>query len=244
MNACKEKSRYDGNLTLIREAQEGDVLALGALCEQNSGLVRSIASRFIGRGVDYEDLVQIGNIGMIRAVRSFDEGRGCAFSTYAVPLIMGEIKRFLRDDGLIKVGREQKRIGALLLREKEKRMAETGTEPGIVELAAAVGVRAEDAVCALEAASPVAMFSDPVFDDEGCTLDAMLYDEDESERSFDRIALSEAVGKLPPLWRKIVVCRYFRDMSQQKTAELLSLSQVKVSREEKKLLSFLRSQMQ
>lgn len=247
MSLCKEKQTegaYHDNLSLIKSAQEGDERASAQLCQNNGGLVRAIVGRFLGRGVEYEDLVQIGNIGLIRAIRSFDVERGCAFSTYAVPLIMGEIRRFLRDDGLIKVSREQKRTGALLLRARERYISENGTEPPISELARCVGVSVEDAACALEAAGAVTMFSDPVFDEDGIRLEELLTDEEEGERTFDRIALGDAINKLPPLWRQIVVCRYFRDMSQQKTAELLSLSQVKVSREEKKLLAFLRTQME
>ncbi|MEE1356338.1 MAG: sigma-70 family RNA polymerase sigma factor [Clostridia bacterium] len=254
MNLCKDppkvtdekktkKDSYEENLQLLILSQQGDEDACRRLCEINGGLVRAIAQRFLGRGVEYEDLVQIGSIGMLKAIRSFDQTRGCAFSTYAVPLIMGEIKRFLRDDGLIKIGREQKRLGAMLLREREKYIAAQGSEPGIAELAERLGVSPMEASDALEAVSPVTMLSEPIFDDEKASIEHMLYDEDECERTFDRIALSQALSKLPPLWRKIVTCRYFKDMSQQKTAELLSLTQVKVSREEKKILSFLRSQM-
>ncbi len=246
MNLCKEPqaNTYDANILLLSRARQGDEEATRELCERNGGLVRSVALRFVGRGAEYDDLVQIGSIGMLRAIRSFDESRGCAFSTYAVPLIMGEIRRFLRDDGLVKVGREQKRLGAVLLRARERYISEHGSEPAISEIAAQAGVSAEEAACALEAASPVAMLSDPIFDDEGACVENTISDQTESERVFDRIALSDAIAKLPALWRRIVVCRYFHDMSQQKTAELLSLSQVKVSREEKKLLAFLREQMQ
>ena len=247
MSLTGQKQRdavYDDNLELVRCAQSGDESAYERLCENNGGLVRSVSMRFLGRGVELEDLMQIGSIGLIRAIRTFDSERGCAFSTYAVPLIMGEIRRFLRDDGLVKVGREQKRLGAALLRAREKYIARNGTEPGICELARMEGVSVEEASFAIGAAGAVTMLSDPAFEEGGVSIESMLSDEEESERVFDRIALSEAISKLPPLWRQIVVCRYFRDMSQQKTAELLSLSQVKVSREEKKLLAYLKSQMQ
>ena len=242
-DAEKCESSYSNNTELLQRMKSGDEQAFLKLCEQNGGLVKKIALRFVGRGVEFEDLVQIGSIGMIKAIRSFDIGRGCALSTYAVPLIMGEIKRFLRDDGLIKVGREQKRIGARLLREREQLISKNGYEPRISELAELVGITPEDAACALEAVSPVAMLSDPIFDEDSATLESTVSNEEEEERTFESIALSEAISTLPPLWRKIVVCRYFRDMSQQKTAELLSLSQVKVSREEKKILDYLRSRM-
>lgn len=247
MSLTQQKPRealYEDNQELVLLAQSGDERAYERLCENNGGLVRSVALRFLGRGAELEDLIQIGSIGLIRAIRTFDLERRCAFSTYAVPLIMGEIRRFLRDDGLLKVGREQKRLGALLLRAREEYIASNGIEPGISELARMQGVSVEEASFAIGASGAVTMLSDPVFDEGGVSLESMLTDEEESERTFDRIALSEAIRKLPPLWRQIVVCRYFRDMSQQKTAELLSLSQVKVSREEKKLLAYLKSQMQ
>ena len=247
MSLTEQKMRdtvFDDNLELVRRAQSGDESAYEQLCENNGGLVRSVAMRFLGRGAEAEDLIQIGSIGLIRAIRTFDRERGCAFSTYAVPLIMGEIRRFLRDDGLIKVSREQKRLGALLLRAREEYIRSNGTEPGICELARMQGISVEEASFAIGAAGAVTMLSDPVFEEGGVSLESMLTDEEESDRTFDRIALSEAIRALPPLWRQIVVCRYFRDMSQQKTAQLLSLSQVKVSREEKKLLAFLKSRMQ
>ena len=234
---------YEDNLTLLRLAQQGDEDACRRLCELNGGLVRSIAQRFLGRGVEYDDLVQIGSIGMLKAIRSFDESRGCVFSTYAVPLIMGEIKRFLRDDGLIKVSREQKKLGAMLLRERESFISEHGYEPGISQIADKLSVNVAEASDALEAVSPVTMLSEPIFDDEGACIEHILSDDSECERTFDKIALTEALAKLPPMWRRIVICRYFRDMSQQKTAELMSLSQVKISREEKKLIAFLRTQL-
>lgn len=245
MDLCIEKhSPYDENQKLLKLAQSGDDEALERLCTINCRLVGAIAQRFVGRGCDYEDLMQIGSIGLLRAIRTFDEERGCAFSTYAVPLIMGEIRRFLRDDGLLKVSREQKRIGAMLLRRREEYISKNGTEPSISYLAEGVGVSVEEASLAIGAAGPVSMLSDPVFEDEGTSLENMLSDDGECERTFDKIALSDAIGRLPVLWRRIVICRYYCDMSQQKTAELLSLSQVKVSREEKKLLAFLRAQMQ
>ncbi len=244
INEQKSQGDYCDNNRLILLAQSGDEQACSLLCKQNTGLVRKIASKFLGRGVDFDDLFQIGNIGMIRAIRSFDTERGFAFSTYAVPLIMGEIKRFLRDDGLIKVGREQKRLGAMLLRTRERFVLEHGFEPKITELSELLGISVAQASDALEAVSPVSMLGEPVFDDEKISIESTLCDKDLCEREFDKIALSDAISKLPCLWRQIVVCRYFKDMSQQKTAESLSLSQVKVSREEKKILAFLRNEME
>lgn len=131
----KAALKYADNLNKLIRAQAGDDQALADLMEINTGLVRGLAQRFCGRGVDFEDLVQIGSIGMLKAIRSFDTARGTAFSTYAVPLIIGEIRRYLRDDGLIKVGRRQKKLGASLLSAREQFRAQHGREPQLHELA-------------------------------------------------------------------------------------------------------------
>jgi RNA polymerase sporulation-specific sigma factor len=239
----EQTSIYERNMELLRRAVEGDPDAEASLVEENLGLVRTVARRFLDRGTEYEDLVQIGTIGMLKAIRSFDVERGTAFSTYAVPLIVGEIRKHLRDDGPIKVGREYKRMGAALLGERNRIMANTGRDPSISELAARCGVSAEDAAVALDAVAPVSSLSETVYDDGGLTLEGTLPDRDsadETERMLDRLALSQAIGQLDPLWRKIVLLRYWRNMTQQQVATALGLSQVKVSREEKKIMERLR----
>ncbi len=224
-------------------AVQGDEQALEQLVVDNMPLVRSVAAKFRDRGTEYEDLVQIGTIGMLKAIRSFELERGTAFSTYAVPLIVGEIRKHLRDDGPIKVGREYKRMGAQLLSERNRIMGETGREPGIGELAGRCGVSIEDAAVALDATSPVCSLSETVYDDGGLTLEGTLPDRDsadETERMLDSLALSQAIGQLDPLWRKILLLRYWRNMTQQQVAAALGLSQVKISREEKKIMQRLR----
>ncbi len=238
-----EQTSYGDNATLLEKSLAGDEGATEALVVNNAALVRSIALRHVGRGTDLEDLIQIGNIGLLKAIRTFDLGRGCAFSTYAVPLIFGEIRRHLRDDGFLKVSRSQKQLAAKLCALKEE-AAKAGRELRMRELAEAVGVTEAEAATALEAVSPVRSLSESLFGEEdGLTLDAAITDEEEGERNFDRLALSMAVEKLPPLRRKIVLLRYWRDLSQQQTADLLGLTQVKVSREEKKILEALRRDM-
>ena len=155
----------DLKTALILRAQNGDVDAFDRLVNENTGLVRSIALRFTGRGVDFEDLCQIGHIGMIKAIKNFDLSRETAFSTYAVPLIIGEIKRFLRDDGEIKVGREIKRRGAILMSAREKYITQNGCEPSVSELAVMCGLSDEDAVEALGACSPTVSLSEQVGED-------------------------------------------------------------------------------
>ena len=238
------EEKYRQNAYLLKRAAEGATEAEAELLELNMGLVRSIALRFRGRGIETEDLIQIGTIGLIKAVRSFDESRGCVFSTYAVPMVMGEIRRTLRDDGLIKVSRTQKRLGAELLGARTRIMNEEGRDPGITELAAVCGVSVEEAAMALDATSPVSSLSETVGEGEGMTLESRLPDPDnEIERVRDRVALSQAIAKLPEMWQKILLMRYFRNMTQQQTANELGLSQVKVSREEKKIVEFLRAEL-
>ena len=152
----EQASVTERNMTLLERVKQGDEQAEAELVEENMGLVRSIARRFLDRGTEYEDLVQIGTIGMIRAIRSFSLERGTAFSTYAVPLIVGEIRRHLRDDGPIKVSRIYRRQGISLMREKNRILSEEGREATISELAALCGISAEEAAISLDSISPVA----------------------------------------------------------------------------------------
>jgi len=226
--------------TLFALARDGDASALAALVQDNMGLVKSLALRFRDRGTELEDLIQIGTIGLIKAIRGYDMDYGTRFSTYAVPLICGEIKKHLRDDGMIKVSREIKRRSALLCREKQRILTETGTEPKISELAKISGMTVEEAVRALDATAAV----------------TSLYDSGEGELSpeetlwvdnvagfSESLALRQAVHNLPQTERQIVILRYFRGMSQARVAQCLGLTQVKVSRMEKKIMEKLRKEM-
>jgi len=247
MNAARTE-RGERNLDLIMRAQSEDeetsMIALEAIIEENMGLVRSIALRFRDRGTDYEDLVQIGIIGMMKAVRSFDPGREVVFSTYAVPLIMGEIKRHLRDDGPVKISRVYKRLSAELGRVRNKILTDEGREPSISELAQICGISVEDAAVALETVNPIASLSESYGDDEKLTLESQLASPDrEIEKLNDKIALSQAIDRLPRDWQKIITLRYYRNMTQQQVANMLGLSQVKVSREEKKILTVLKGEL-
>ena len=191
------ESKFKENLRLLELSQKGDKEATEELFRLNGGLVNSIAVKFCGRGTDIEDLIELGNIGLLKAIRTFDVSRNCAFSTYAVPLIFGEIRRFLRDDGPIKVSRAQKRLGAQLMAEREKIQKEGGEDVRISTLAERCGVSCEEAAEALDAISPVSSLSECVYgDEEGMTLEGTLYDEDENERMLDRLALSAAIDKL------------------------------------------------
>ena len=246
----EENSRQSRHYALIAAAQskdlEGAQKATEALLAENMGLVRTAALRFRDRGVEYEDLLQIGTMGMLRAIRSFDLSRGLAFSTYAVPLIVGEIRRYLRDDGLIRVSRNYKKLCRELCDKRAEILVREGREAGVEELAALCGVSREEAAVAISSATPVASLSDPVFEEDKGELSDRLVDEEglhESEMLNNKIALREAIARMPALWRKILLLRYFRDRTQQQTADSLGLTQVKISREEKKILEFLRGEL-
>ena len=241
-----QTSIHEKNTALLKRVKEGDASAEAELLEQNMGLVRTVAKRFVDRGTELEDLIQIGSIGIVKAIRSFSLERGTAFSTYAVPLIVGEIRRHLRDDGPIKVSRIYKRQGVAILKEKNRIMTEEGREAGIVELAERCGMSVEDAATALDAVSPVTSLSEYVYGEDSVTFEGVLADEEseaESERICDRVAIAQCLSRLSPLWRKLILLRYYRNMTQQQTAELLGLTQVKVSREEKKILLYLKEEL-
>jgi len=236
----RNESDYSQNNELLKRVKEGDEEALDELVKNNMGLVKSIVTRFKDRGCDYEDLLQIGTIGMIKAARSFDFGYNTVFSTYAVPLIIGEIRRFLRDDGAVKVSRTLKRDGMTVMKCREEFIRTHGREPRLEELSQASGLDIESVNMALEASAPITSLSEPVGDD-GMTLDGVISSDDNAIDSLtDKIALAEAIKELPSLWRQIITLRYCKEMSQQQTGALLGLTQVKISREEKKILERLR----
>lgn len=239
----QECSIYDKNLELIEKYRRGDKEAGEELALLNKPLVYNIAGRFSGRGVEMDELVEMGTIGLVKAINTFDFSRECAFSTYAVPLIFGEIRRFLRDDGMIKVSRENKRLSALLNAERERRLG-CGEDVGVVSIAKAVGVSPQDAAAALFATSPVRSLDEAAYDDEdSVTVGATLFDTEAEGREFDRLALRFAIEKLGEAERKIIILRYFKDFSQAETAKVLGLTQVKISREEKKILAALRAEL-
>jgi len=250
INDSGGRQDYTFNRELIALAQSGEgeasERATERLLEANRGLVRRIVARFRDRGADLEDLMQIGTIGMLKAIRSFELERGTCFSTYAVPLIFGEIRRYLRDEGPMKVGRYYKKLGAELAAHKNRILSEEGREAHIGELAALCEVSPEEAAMALDAMSPMVSLSDYLYGEEdGVAVEDTLADPESSsdmERISDRIALGRAIDKMPPDWKKIVLFRFYRNMTQQQTASLLGVTQVKISREEKKIVAFLRSE--
>lgn len=240
MEEANKRSLQSENIRLLKQYADGDESAVEQLMKNNMGLVTGLAYRFRGRGTDYEDLVQIGSIGMLKAIRSFDLGRGTAFSTYAVPLIIGEIRKYLRDDGPVKVSRTQKRLGAQLLHEREVFIATMGYEPRIEDLADACGVTPAEAAVAMESSAPIHSLSEIIAGDDMPLESVIPSPDDTLGRTIEYVALSESIRSLDPLWRQIITLRYFKDYSQQQTADALGLSQVKISREEKKIFAHLR----
>ena len=181
---------------------------------------------------------------MIKAVRSFEISREVVFSTYAVPLIMGEIKRHLRDDGPIKVSRIYKKLSMEIGRARNKILTDEGREPSVLELAKICGVTQEEVAIALETVNPIASLSETFGEDDKLTLESQLASNDhEIEKMNDKIALGQAISNLPQDWQKIITMRYYRNMTQQQVADALGLSQVKISREEKKILAALRQEL-
>ena len=243
MKELYEKSTaYDMNPELISRYRLGDSEAGDRLVEINLPLVYSIAARFKERCDDLSDLVECGTIGLVKAFKTFDPERGCAFSTYAVPLIFGEIRRFLRDDGIIKVSREEKRIAVMINRERERRRI-LGLKSDVHTLAEALGISPQDVASAMFSEVAPRSLEESVFDDDdSTTLGSMISDESEKDH-FDKLALRMAIEALDDERRKIIYLRYFKDYSQSETARVLGLSQVKISREEKKIIEFLRGKM-
>lgn len=204
--------------------------------EKNIGLVHSIAARFKGRGVDYEDLFQNGCVGLIKAVDNFDESKGFAFSTYAVPVIMGEIKRIFRDGGAIKVSRSLKEKAIKAQSVRDKFIKSNLREPTVGELAQLLDVSAEETAEILNVITPMVSL-DSFGEDGESTIDIPI---DESDQLFDRISVSQLLSHLSPEEQVLIDCRYYKGYTQSATAEQLGISQVQVSRREKAILKKLR----
>ena len=229
--------------TDIRAAQTGDRDAAGKLIEENSGLIWSIAKRFFGRGVDPDDLYQLGCLGFLKAIDGFDESFGTRFSTYAVPKISGEIRRFLRDDGTVKVSRGIKEQAAQI---KSARLAleqRIGREPNISELAAETGFSPEEIAFAEVATGPAESLQKENGED-GFTLEHVLGDYMAEEKMVEHVALRAAIEKLPEKERQVVALRYYHGMTQQNCARVMHVSQVQISRLERRAVDALREMLE
>jgi RNA polymerase sporulation-specific sigma factor len=230
-------------IELIKKSQSGDKLAREQVIKENMPLVYSIVSRFHGRGCDAEDLSQIGAIGLIKAVDNFNLDFDVKFSTYAVPMIAGEIKRFLRDDGMVKVSRTIKENGWRIRKEAERLAAELGRDATLEELAAATEMKREDIVLALDAANEVESLHKTVYQKEGneiSLMDRIPGEKDESEEILNRVLLKQLMQELEEQERQLIQLRYFQEKTQSQVAEVMGVNQVQVSRMEKKILQSMR----
>ena len=226
--------------TLLQAAQAGDQAAAQRLVEANQGLVWSVVRRYLPSGQDREDLYQLGCLGLLKAIQGFDLAFGTQFSTYAVPKIAGEIRRFLRDDGLVKVSRGQKEQAQAICRARDRLTAQLGREPTLSELARDTGLAPEDIAAAdLATASVVSLQAES--GESGLALEGMVASPEED--LVERVALRTAIGRLPERQRMLILLRYYRGLTQDRTAKILGVSQVQVSRLEKKALQFLRQEL-
>ncbi len=233
---------------LIKLAQQGEKEAKDKMVSKNLGLVHSIVRRFENRGSDREELFQIGCIGLIKAIEKFDVSLGLAFSTYAVPMIMGEIRRFLRDDGMVRVSRTLKENGYKISKARSKLLQEFGREPSILEIEAVTGLTKEEIVLAMEANREVESIyqSVPGMDgDEILLIDQLkntenVYEEPEKEAVINELLVSQLLESLSEKERQMICLRYFENKTQCQVAESLGMSQVQVSRAERKILLKLR----
>lgn len=232
----------DRNSNLLAAVKAGDMHARDELCRENMGLVRSVAKRFQGMGADFDDLAQTGAIGLLKAIDNFDNSYSVKFSTYAVPMIIGEIRRFLRDDGLIKVSRTLKRQAYLGYKAREELAIETGREPTLFEISERCQISPVELAAAFEAtATPDSVNREIYGDSEGEVIDSVKSCEDE-EKIIDKITVRNILDKLSERERKILILRYFRGKTQSEIAELVGVSQVQVSRIEKKVFERIREE--
>lgn len=229
----------DGMYTDLRLAKSGDKDAAERLIEENSGLIWSIARRFFGRGTEADDLYQLGCVGFLKAISGFDESFGTQFSTYAVPKISGEIRRFLRDDGAIKVSRGIKEQAQQIKNARTVLEQKLGREPHLSELSEETGFTPEEIAFAETATGPAESLQRETGDD-GFTLEHILADSCGEEKMLESVSLKLAVEKLPDKEKKTVFLRYYHGMTQDKVAKILEVSQVQVSRLEKKAMEHLR----
>ncbi len=230
----------------LRKAKNGDKKATEILLENNVLLLKSIIKRFRGKGVEYDDLYQLACVGFLKAIKNFDEKFGVVFSTYAVPMIAGEIKRFMRDDGTIKVSRMIKSQAQAINKFIQSYVAVKGESPTLEEISTALNISKEDVVIALDSSKMPLSLSEPIDDKDGdksSELADKIASDDREDDMVDRILLKSMIEKLPPREKKIIIMRYYRDSTQSEVAKELGVSQVQISRIENKIIKFFKSQI-
>lgn len=238
-NISHDLLSHEETMDLINKAQTGDEEAQSIIVSHNLGLVRSVLKRFSNRGYDTEDLFQLGCIGLIKAIQKFDSKYEVRFSTYAVPMIIGEIKRFLRDDGIIKVSRSLKQTANKVKMAKESLTKILGREPSIEEISEEIKIDTEDIIMALDSNHQPDYLYDVIHQNDGSPIhliDKVSNNQSEDLEILDRITLKQVLNELKPRDRQIIVLRYFQDKTQTEIADLLGISQVQVSRIEKRVL--------
>ena len=235
----------DHTLALITKSQQGDKKARDTVFEENTGLIYSVAKRFVGRGVEMEDLIQIGSIGLLKAVDHFNASFEVKFSTYAVPMIAGEIKRYLRDDGILKVSRSLKENCVRIYSAREKLEKELGREPVMEEIAQSAQLSVDEVVMSLESGAEVESWHKIIYQGDGndiSLMDRLQEKENGQDAALNRIFLDEILKKLDARERQLIYMRYFKDMTQTEIAVEMGISQVQVSRMEKRILKQLKDQ--
>lgn len=249
MSICSETKAllsHEETMELIKESQNGNMEARDILVSYNLGLIRSVLRGFMNRGYEVDDLFQIGSIGLLKAIDKFDTSFDVRFSTYAVPMIIGEIKRFLRDDGLVKVSRSLKQTAAKAKGAEEKLFMELGREPTIQEISDEIQMDKEDVVMALEASYHPEYLYDVVHQNDGSPLyliDKISNESEDTSDLVDNIVLKDMLAKLKPRDRQVIILRYFKDKTQTEVADQLGISQVQVSRIEKKIIEEMRKNL-
>lgn len=235
---------FNNNSELLKKAKEGDIQARDKLFEVNMGLVKKIASKFLSRGIEFDDAVQIGSIGLYKAIEKFDFSYSVQFSTYAVPMIMGEIKRFLRDDGIIKVSRSIKENYSKIMMFLEEKRQKEDREPTVTEISQALNMDTEDVVTALSYNPNCESLNSTLSEDGNLSLMDTLSDgNNQEEKIIDKLSLHSVLDTLSERERELIELRYFKEKTQSQVAEKLSISQVQVSRIEKKVLNKLKEKL-
>ena len=238
---------YENNTKDIEEAQKGNEKIMTKLIEENQGLIWSIVKRFNGRGYELEDLYQIGTIGFIKSIKRFDTSFDVKLSTYAVPYILGEIKRFIRDDGSVKVSRGIKELVIKIKELQEKNLKEKGKDISIIEIAKELKITKEEVALALDSLNPIVSIYDETYsgDEKGINLiDKIKSDIDEAEQVINKIAIREMISNLNEREKQIIMLRYYKNNTQSQVAKIIGISQVQVSRIEKKILENMREKIQ
>lgn len=231
---------YENNLKDIKKAQNGDEEAMTRLIENNKGLIWNIVKRFSGRGYEIEDIYQIGCMGFIKAIKRFDTSFEVQVSTYAVPYILGEIKRFIRDDGIMKVSRSTKELAVKILELQKEHLNKTGEEISVNDIAKKLSITKEEVAYALDAIRPVSSIyegTNSSGDDDRTIVDKLANDKDETGTIVNKIAIKQLIENLETREKEIILLRFYKEKTQSEVAKVLGITQVQVSRIEKKILN-------